>query len=164
VKTFLHTWLVAGDIDGAFGWFSTDAFLNRALLAESCVSGIETTTRSEDTRARVKRFLSDFSKDKADNVNSVVRLDVLRRAAGWHELKNRAANRPDEDHFVVFKATRDEAARLGDTAAQRNYLKKSIPTRTVEVVLIPIYDGVLYTIWVPESDRMAIYHLGMFCM
>ncbi len=83
---------------------------------------------------------------------------------GWERLRLKAQNRPDKDGFVVVKATRAEASKLGEPTAQQEYLKKNIPAGPVKVALIPVNGGLLYTIWIRESDRMLVFHVGMSCM
>jgi hypothetical protein len=162
VRGFLSAWLVARDVDAALGYFAREAFENEVLLAESCTGRPERMSAAERKR-RVRRFLEEFARDApGGRLSEILRPEVLTRAAGGQKLH--PLNRVRDDGFVVFRVSAGEATGLAESNKGQQYLKGRLKGERVAVALVPIGDGVLYSIWLGEEEKAEIYHVGMFCM
>lgn len=134
------------------------------ILSESCTGAVEAVT-PDQARDRVRRYLAEFSDaTKGSTLRDVLNLETLVRMSGWEEMSKRAINRVEADRFVVFKASREMAAGLAENTSRQSYLRTHIPEPSVQIALVPILEGIVFTIWTGDPTHMLIYHIGTFCM
>jgi hypothetical protein len=162
-KQFLSAWLVERDPDKAAQFFGEDSFRNEAMLAAPCAGYIKPAERRLEAarRAGVIKFLRDFVPPAAKRGLP----EVLSRAAIADDLAKKLAgkliNDPKADLFAV--------ARLGtkdlplEDSKESAYLRLHLPT-AFYVSFVPLEEGLVYFVWLPEGNTWKIYHASLVCM
>jgi hypothetical protein len=162
VQSFLSVWLIERDPGRAALFFGKDAFQNEAMLSDSCTGYIKANERASEAarRAGVDKFLSDFVPSEPKPRLS----EVLNRAAVAPLIKQMAGkltNNPNVDQFAVAKLTKDDLPL--EESKESDYLRLKLPA-TFYVSFVPIGEGVVYFVWIPEGKTWRIYHASLVCM
>ena len=162
VRYFLTVWLVERDLEKAKASFGAAAFRNEAILQASCAGYIRPEDRGSENarRAGVQKFLQKFLPQKPVTALSEV-LDGNAIAPLVDQLGTRVANDPKLDLFVLARLRAEELP-VGE-ARDVDYLRKSVPSSSY-VSFIPVGQGMIYFVWIPQGSEWRIYHASLVCM
>lgn len=162
VRAFLSVWLIERATDKAALFFGNEAFQNEAMLAASCASYIKPQERGSEKarRAGVDKFLRDFAptEPKADLSQVLNRETIVPLMA---QMGGKVTNDPKVDLFVVAKMTREEVP--AEESKEADYLRKHLPA-SFYASFVPVGEGMIYFLWVPEGKNWTIYHASLVCM
>lgn len=162
IRSFLTVWLVDRNVDKAKLSFGNAAFSNEALLQASCAGYIKPDDRKSEVarRAGVQKFLQDFlPQDAAVSLDKLLNRDAIFPLVD--QLGFKPANSPEADLFVLAKLTKEQLA--VDESWEADYLRKNLPA-SFYASFVPIGQGLIYFIWVPEGNSWVIYHASLVCM
>jgi len=162
VRSFLSTWLIERDPGRAVLFFGKDAFKNEAMLSASCAGYIKPNERTSETarRAGVDKFLRDFVPAEAKPALSAV-LNRAAVAALEKQMAGKLTNDPNVDLFAVAKLTKDDLPL--EESKESDYLRLHLPA-SFYASFVPIDEGLIYFVWVPEGKTWKIYHASLVCM
>jgi len=164
VRSFLTVWLVHRDVDKASSSFATAAFRNEAILAAPCSAYIKTGHGGSEAarRAGGQKFLRDFLPAKpATALREILAPETL--GAVVEQLGSSAVNDPQADLFALTKLRREQlpvSESADSESADARYLRKYLPA-SFYVSFVPISDGLVYLVWVPEHNAWRIYHASI---
>ena len=161
VQAFLNSWLVSRDLDSAKLWFGAAAFLNEAMLQESCAGYIKPEQRSSEAARRIgiDKFLQDFLPAKqVARLSQVINQNSVAQMA--EELSANLANDARSDGFVLAKLTREQ---LPVSAAEfKDYLRSRLSDEFY-ASFVPIGEGTVYFLWIREGQVWRILHASLVC-
>ncbi len=162
VQVFLSSWLIDRDADKAIRSFGEGALKNESMLQESCASYIKPEERGSEVarRAGIKKFLRDFLPGKAPRSLGDV-LDRASLAPMTEQLGNKLVNDPNTDLFALAELTAGEVPTSNSEEAA--YLKKHLPPKFY-ASFVPVGQGMVYFLWVPEGGQWRIFHASLVCM
>jgi hypothetical protein len=162
VRSFLSAWLIERATEKAVLFFGNEAFQNEAILAASCASYIKPEERSSEKarRAGVNKFLRDFApSERKTSLSEVLNREAIVPLVA--QMGSKVINDPKVDLFVVVKLAREELP--VEESKDANYLRKHLPARFY-ASFVPVGDGMVYFLWVPEGKTWKIYHASLVCM
>lgn len=164
VQSFLSVWLIESATDRALLFFGDAAFQNEAMLAASCANYIKPEERSSEQarRAGVNKFLQDFTPtERKTNLSEVLNREAIVPLVA--QMGSKVINDPQADLFVVAKMTQEELP--VEESKETEYLRTHLPA-TFYVSFVPVGEGMVYFLWVPEDKDKAwkIYHASIVCM
>ena len=161
VQAFLDSWLVSRDLDSAKLGFGAAAFLNEAMLQESCAGYIKPEQRSSEAARRIgiDKFLRDFLPAKpVARLSQVINQNSVAQMA--EQLGANLANDARSDGFVLAKLTREQ---IPVSAAEfKDYLRSRLPDEFY-ASFVPIGEGTVYFLWVREGQVWRILHASLVC-
>ncbi len=162
VQSFLTAWLVNRNLEQAKRSFAAAAFSNEAMLQAPCADYIKPGDRGSATarRAGVEEFLKDFLPPRqVSSLGEVLSRDAL--SALVDQLGTRIVNDPKVDLFAVARLTTAQLP-VGE-ARDAEYLRRNLPPRFY-ASFVPIGQGMIYFLWVPQGNDWRIYHASLVCM
>jgi hypothetical protein len=161
VQSFLTVWLVDRSLDKAKLSFGDAVFNNEALLQASCAGYIKSEDRKSETarRAGVQKFLQDFlPKEPAVSLDKVLNREAIMPLVD--QLGFKPANSPEADLFILAKLTKEQLP--VNESWETDYLRKNLPA-SFYASFVPIGQGLIYFLWVPEGNNWVIYHASLVC-
>lgn len=162
VRSFLTVWLVDRNLDKAKLSFGNAAFNNEALLQASCAGYIKSEDRKSEAarRAGVQKFLQDFlPKNPVTSLDKVLNREAIMPLVNRLALK--PANSPESDLFILAKLTKEQLP--VNESWEAEYLRKNLPANFY-ASFVPIGEGLIYFLWVPEGNNWVIYQASLVCI
>jgi hypothetical protein len=162
VQSFLTVWLVDQDLEKAKSSFGAAGFTNEAMLQASCAGYIKPDDRGSETarRAGVQKFLQDFLPQKrAATLGEVLSREPI--SALVEQLGTKLVNDPKVDLFVLARLTTEQLP-IGESG-DADYFRRTLPP-SFYVSFVPIGQGMIYFVWVPQGSDWRIYHASLVCM
>lgn len=162
VQSFLTVWLVDQNLEKAKSSFGEAAFTNEAILQAPCAGYIKPDDRGSETarRAGVQRFLQDFlPKKRAATLGEVLSRDAI--SALVEQLGTKLVNDPKADLFVLARLTTEQLP-IGESR-DADYLRRTLSS-SFYVSFVPVGQGMIYFLWVPQGSDWRIYHASLVCM
>lgn len=162
VQSFLTVWLVDRNLEKATAAFGAAAFSNEAILQAPCADSIKPEDRGSESarRAGVQKFLQDFMPQKrVATLREVLSRDAM--SALMDQLGTRLVNDPKTDLFALAKLTTEQLP-VGESR-DTEYLRKNLPS-SFYVSFVPVGQGMIYFLWVPQGSDWRIYHASLVCM
>ena len=162
VRSFLTSWLLDRDVSEAKKSFGSAAFKNAALLQDPCAQYIKyDDLKSEKAiSSGIEEFLRDFLPNPSvTSLHQVLNKQTIASLAD--QFESRSVNNAMSDLFILVKLSKNELT--GEESWETDYLKESVSS-DFYASFVPVDEGLIFFIWIPDGNRWVIYHASIFCV